>query len=1070
MAGLIFYTLKDLKMNRHFTKSTLILLIGMLGCFTSFAQSKTITGVIKSADTQEPLPGVTIGIKGQAVGGTFTNSRGEFSLTVPSNKAVLKVSSVGYQYQEISVGNKTAFSISMEKDTKGLEDVVVVGYGTQKRAHLTGSVGTVDMKEIMDLPVGNLSEALKGQIVGVNVAGGFSRPGEPANITIRNPIYFSKDGGSKEPLYVIDDIVRTKEDFDLLDASEIENISVLKDAAAAIYGILGSNGVIVIRTKHGKAGAPSINYNASFGTADAPFMPKMMSGYQEAVYLNDYTAGRNNWDTTSTHNSSSYYTPDELEYFKTHDYNWLEMAWQKSFEMRHTLNISGGSDRATYFAGFSYNTQNSNFKGLGYKRYSVRASSDIKLAAGLKLGLSLSADMSDKKNTFNKQGGESLDNDWKTLVGESPFYPPYINGLPILIPDAGTSSNINTYNYFAIHDLNNYTRSRNSGVNFQGQLSYEVPFIKGLTAAVNFNKNISNSFGKQYGTKYDVYQFGTLGEHDHILDTSIVRTRTFSNGDRVRLNPTIDETYQLNATLRYDKTFGKHQVNALVGYEQAESSSDGVAGMIDGIVVGGLDNQNFGTGNQSSNETISEAGRLAYIGRLDYNYAGKYLLELQFRADASINFAPENRWGYFPSASAGWVISEEKFFSRIANTINFLKLRSSVGFLGLDATKPYQWLRSYQIQTGKAAVFGGNGDRGLAVVTNLELANRDVHWDNVDKYNIGLDAKFLNSRLSVSADGYLDRRYDMLSNLTSAPSILIGTAVPSENFGKANTFGYEISANWRDRISKDWGYNVTLNFDWNDNKILVTDVAKGDIGTYLDPTGKSSDMGYLGYHSLGILRTQADVDALLAKNPGYTLFGKAPQPGMLYFEDIRGPKDPTTNQYGPPDGKITSDDKEFLKAKQDNHYGLGFNWGISYKSLSLNVVSGLSWGGIGSVESAARKIGKPYSNRPAFWADHWTPENTNAAYPSPYFTDTYDLPTDFWWRSSFTWRITSFNLAYTLPSNILNKLKMNNARIYLIGINPLNLYNPYSYKDNANGSYDAFPQLRSFSLGLNVNL
>ncbi|NCI48176.1 SusC/RagA family TonB-linked outer membrane protein [Sediminibacterium soli] len=1045
-----------------------VLLLLLCAHFLSVAQERTVTGKVTDQQTGKPMEGVNIRIK-NTKNATITNDKGEFSVKVPSSESVISVTYVGYMVYETKVGNGASLRIEMTNADKPLEDVIIVGYGTQKRSHLTGSVGTVDMKSIQDVPVGNLSEALKGQIVGVGVSGGFSRPGEPASITIRNPIYFSKDGGSKEPLYVIDDIIRTKLDFDLLDATEVENITVLKDAAAAIYGILGSNGVIMIKTRRGKVGASTINYNASYGVSDAPVMPKMMNGYQQAVYLNNYNAGSKNWDTTATAALAAYYTQDELDYFKTHNYNWLQQAWHASHEMRQTLNISGGSDKATYFAGFTYNEQNSNFDGLGYKRYSFRASSDIKLTTGLKLGLALSGNLSDKKNTFNKQGNESLDNDWRTLVGESQFNPPFVNGLPILIPGAGTSSNINTYHYFAVHNLDNYTSSYNTGLNFQGQLSYEVPFIKGLRAAVNYNKNIANSWGKQYGTKYDVYQFNTLGNHGHILDTSVVRSYTWSNGDRVRLNPTMARNYQVNATINYDRSFGQHQIAVLLGYEQSESFADGVAGQVDGVVAGGLDNQNFATGNQASNETISEGGRLAYIGRLNYNYANKYLVEVQFRADASINFAPENRWGYFPSVSGGWVLSEESFFKRLFPKVNYFKIRGSVGWLGLDATKPYQWLRSYTIQTGKAAVFGSNTDRGLAVVSNVDLANRAVHWDNVDKYNAGIDARFLNGRLGVSIDGFIDRRSNMLSNLTSAPSILIGTAIPSENFGRANTFGYEISANWKDRISRDWSYNVTANFSWNDNKVLVTDVAKGNIGTYLDPTGRSSDLGFLGYRSLGIFRTQADVDAFLSKNPGYTIFGQAPKPGMLYFQDIRGPQDPATGLYGAPDGIITTVDQDYLKPKAENHYGLGINWGLAYKSLSLNVVMGMSWGGIGSVEGPARKVGNAYSNRPAFWSDHWTPTNTGAAYPSPFYTGTYDVATDFWWRSSFSFRVTTLNLAYTLPQQVLRKLGMNSGRLYLTAINPFNFFNPYDYKDNANGSYDVFPQLRSVSMGLNVN-
>ena len=1052
------------------------LLLMVLNCSILSAQQRTLSGTITNKDTREPLTGATVTIKGTDRV-TMTNDKGEFSIAV-SEESVLRVSMVGFLYREIPVGNQSSLDITMQEDKKQMDEVVVVGYGAQRRAHLTGAVGTVEMKNIQDLPIGSLTEALKGQVVGVNVSGGYSRPGEPATLTIRNPVYLSKDGGSKEPLFVIDDIIRTKADFDLLDATEVENISILRDAAAAIYGILGSNGVVVVKTKRGRLGNTAISYNGSFGLSTAPYMPKMMSGYEHARWLNDYYWGQRNGDSTALNADPNYYTPDELAHFKTVNYNWLEDAWQTAYEMRHTLNISGGSDKATYFASFTYGDQNSNFDGLGYKRYSFRSSTDIKLTTGLKLGLGLSANLADRKNTFNKQGNESLDNDWRTLVGEAQFNPPYINGLPILIQGAGTNSNINTYHYFAVHDLNNYTSTYNSGVNFQGQLSYEPAFVKGLRASLNFNKNIANSWGKQYGTKYNVYDFNKTGGHNHILGDSVIRTYTWNNGDRVRLNPQITKSYQLNANINYDRTFGKHHIGALFGYEQSETFVDGVAGQVEGVVTGGLDNQGNATGVQSSNETISEAGRMAYFGRVNYAFDNKYLLELQFRADASQNFAPENRWGRFPSVSAGWVISEEPFFDGALKSIDFLKLRGSVGWLGLDATKSYQWLRSYAIQTQRSAVFGGssNNDRGIAVVNNLDLANRAVQWDNVDKYNVGIDAKFLQSRLSVSVDGFIDKRYNMLSNLTSSPSILIGTAIPSENFGKVNTFGVELSATWKDNINKNWSYYVTTNFSWNDDKALVVDFPRGDKGTFKDPTGKSTDMGFYGYKSLGILRTQQEVDAYVARYNITNMLGYRPgttnpiRPGMLAFVDVRGKLDPATGKYAGPDGIIDANDQDFLKSKEDNHYGLGINWGVSYKTVSLSVVMGISWGGISSVEGAARKKAEIYSNRPAFWSDHWTPNNIDAAYPAPYYVSTYDVATDFWWRSSTSFRVANFNLSYTLPRNWSRKAGMSNARIYFTGTNPVNFFNPYDYKDNANGSYDVFPQLRSYALGLNLNL
>jgi TonB-linked SusC/RagA family outer membrane protein len=1054
----------------YLKKSKLVLLL-MLCSFTVLsvmAQERVVTGKVNDQQTGKPLAGVSVKVKNTTTV-AVSDAQGNFKVKVPSSESVLSFTYIGYGVYEIKAGLSGNILATLAPSVNNMQDVVVVGYGAKKRIHLTGAVETINMQEVEDLPLGSLSQIIRGQTVGVSTSGGFARPGEPASITVRNPIYFSKDGGSKDPLFVIDDIIRNKSDFDLLDATEIESMSILKDASAAIYGIIGSNGVVVVKTKRGKAGALNVSYNGSYGVSDAPYMPKMLSGFEQAKYLNSYLAGSRAWDMTSTQALAGYYSPDELDYFKNNSTDWLKQAWQSSHNQRHTINVSGGTERATFFAGLSYNENNSNFDGLGFKRYSFRSSSDIKITKALKLGLSLSGELGDKKNTFNKQGNESLDNDWKTMIGMAQFIPPYIDGKPVAIPGAGTSGNINNYHYFAVHDLNNYTATYSSVLNFQGQLSYEVPFIKGLKASANFNKNVANTWGKQYGTKYQVYNFNTTGAKNHILTNTYNAIYTFNNGDRVRINPSLATSYQLNGTLTYDRTFGKHEVGAFFGYEQSESFSDAVAAQVDGVVTGGLDNMNYGTIPVLSNEPISEAGRMAYIGRFNYNYDDRYLLEATMRADASQNFAPENRWGSFPSVSAGWVISQEKFFAPLKDKINFLKLRGSVGFLGLDATKSYQWLRSYAIQTGKAVVYGGNADRGVAVVTNVEIANREVHWDNVDKYNIGLDARFFNNRLSISTDAYIDYRSNMLSNLSSSPSILIGASLPSENFGKANTFGYELSATWKDNINKDWNYKITANYSWSDNKQIVIDQAKGLNGTYLDGLNKSSDMGFLGYKSLGILRSQAEVNALLAKSPNYKILGQAPMPGMLYFQDIRGPKDASGNYTGP-DGTITSDDQDYLTPKQSNHYGLGFNMSLSYKKLSLNVVTGMSWGGISSVESAARKVGNNiWQNRPAFWADHWTPDNPNAAYPSPYYAATYDVATDFWFRSSFTFRVTSLNLSYSLPQAIGKKFGFSNARVYMVGTNPFNLYNPYDYKDNVNGSYDVFPQLKTLTFGLNVN-
>ena len=1020
-----------------------------------------VTGNVKDA-AGEPLPGAKVIIKGTKVG-TVTNGEGNFKISLPTGNETLIISSVGYKAREVQVNGQTTLNISLDDDVASISEVVVVGYGTQKKVSLTGAVAAVDMKAIQELPVGSLSAALQGQMPGVSVSGGTSRPGDNAQITVRNPIILSKDGGTLRPLYVIDNVVRTEEDFNLLDVSEVEAISVLKDAAAAIYGARSNQGVVVLTTKRGKAGAPKFSYNGSVGISDAAMLPNMMNGVEHATYLNDvnFAAGRAATDPLI-------YTQDELEHFKQNNYNWLKMAWQPSSVMRHALNVSGGSERATYFAGITYNAQNANFDNINANKWTFRASADINVTKRLKTSLSLSGDLYDKRMYYLKQGGENAENDMKALLYTPQFNPPYVNGLPVLLSNASNVNTVDAFHFFEVQNSDNYTRTRNTGLNVTANIDYEIPFIKGLKARVLFSKTLDNSFGKQYGTKYNVYSFSMLGQNKHIYGGDILRTVSLNNGDRVRINPGFTDTYQLNGYLNYDRQFGKHHVSAIAFFEQSETNYDNVAAMAEGVIVGGLDNMRYATGVQTASETQSESGNLSYAGRVNYNYGNKYLLEIAARYDASTNFAPEYRWGFFPSVSAGWVISDEPFFKNNITAVDFLKLRGSLGFMGGDATKAYNWLTSYSIQTGKGAVFGGNADRPLIVSPNNAMANRNARWDNNTKYNFGIDAQFLKNRLSLSLDAFYDHRYNMLTALTSSVPLLVGATLPSENFASVDGFGYEFSLGWTDKITNDWSYRINTFLTWNDNKQLKVDVDKGKIGTYEDPIGQSTDMGVQGYSYLGMFRTQQEVESFIAKNPNYTIFGAAPKPGMLYYEDIRGPKD-ASGQFTAPDDKITDADQKFLTKKANNHYGIGFNVSTTYKNLSISAVMGASFGGQSVIESAARSQATLTANRPQFWADHWTPESTTAAYPSPYYRDNYNVVSEFWFANSLSLGMRNFNISYSLPAKLAKSVGLSSLKVYLVSVNPFNFYNPYSYKTYS-GSYDAYPTLRSFSLGLNVGL
>lgn len=1012
------------------------------------AKRVNVTGTVKDTKGQ-PVPGVSVKIKGSSTA-SVTDINGVYRINVPEGDVTLVYSFIGYTKKEIKVNGRTTLNVVLEETSADLEEAIVVGYGERKKPLLTTSIATIDTKAIQDLPVASLSAALRGQVVGVGVTGGQSRPGDNAQITIRNPSLFSKDGGDLRPLYIIDDVVKTEDEFNLLDVTEVESITVLKDAAAAIYGVNGNQGAILVKTKRGKVGAPTISYSGSVGASDAIMLPKMMSGYQQASYLNHYNV------QSGSNNSANIYTQDELDYFKNHNYNWLDMAWKTSMVTRHAVNISGGTDKATFFASTSYNYQDANLKNINSDKWTFRASADIKLASGLKLGLQVAGDVYEKKMYWLKQGGESTEKDVASLLGMPQFVPPYINGLPVLATTATNSSSEN-FHFFEVQNSDNYTKTRNVGLNVNINLDYQVPFIKGLNARLVYNTRNDNSFGKQYGTTYKVYQFGMLGANRHIFGGDVTNTITLNNGNMIRFNPSYTKNYQINGQLNYARTFGKHSISATALVEQREGYSDGIAAYREGAIIGGSDNLNYFTGtNAIQSESESESGYLSYMARFNYTYANKYIFDAVLRADASTNFAPENRWGYFPSFSAGWIVSEENFFKDNVNFMSFLKVRGAIGFVGANRTRAFQWYDRYKVETGKGGVFGGNGDRGLTMIPN-GLTNRNVTWDNATQLSAGIDARFLRDRLSVTVDGYRNHNYNMLTQLSSAVSSTVGEQLPSENYSTLNAFGSEITIGWRDRINKDWDYGLTSFFSWSDNKVIKGDVTRGLIGTFRDPIGRSTDMGVLGFKYAGMFRTQEEVDNFVAQNPNYRIFGTRPQPGTLYYEDIDG------------DGTITADgDLAYLTRKADNHFSVGLNFNVGYKSLRLQVTSGASFGGMSMVEGDARKVAKSTLNRPVFWSDHWSTENPNGKYPGPFFADTYDRTSSFWFRSSTTIRVANVNLSYSAPERFSKKLGLGSVRAFLVGINPLDLYNPFKDYRYGSGSYNTYPTLRSWSLGLNV--
>lgn len=1031
----------------------LVLLLTTLAASGQNTVMKSISGNVTDANGN-PVVGATVRVKSTTIG-TLTDDNGNFAIKVPPSNTVLTFSSIGYKPQEVYIKGRSIMNVTMTKQNNELAETVVVGYGTQKRANLTGSVASVNIQQIQDAPVGDLSSALRASdwLPGLHISGGESRPGNAATLTVRNPFAGSKDGGTSGPLYVIDGVVRTEQDFNLLDPSQIANISIVKDATAAIYGARAAQGVVLVQTKRGRVGKPHISYSGSYGFSDATIIPKIMNGYQLATYMNDMLIARG-----KTPDDPDFYTPDELAYFKKHNYNWFDMAWQSSYTTRHSLSVSGGGNGATYFAGASYYQGNGNLKGIHYKKWTFQASSDINVANNLKLGLSVNGAVDNDKAFFLKQGGENPERDVNNLLVTPQFVPPYINGLPVELPGGGGNKGLH---FFEVQKLNNYTLSNNMELNVNASLQYNFPFLKGLSGKVTYNKNYTNFWGKQYGLYYNVYKFSMAGAHNHIYAGTPTKEVRVKNGDRIRINPSIDNTYQLNANLSYDRTFGKSHLSIIALMEQSEGYTESVSAEKDGVANVGMDYMQAAFGAMTTDNSASESGILSYAGRVNYNYAGKYILEFDWRADGSTDFAPKYRWGFFPSLSAAWIISQEPFF-KSSSAINFLKLRGSAGHMGRTQLKPWQWAQAYQLyEGGHGPVFGGDNDRTESVKLK-GLPNPIVTWDDINEYDVGIDAVALNNHLTINTDGYFNHGYNILTTLTQSVPFNVGSPMPPENYSTINSIGLEATIGWKGTIGKEFHYFVNTGFSYENSKQIKTDVDPGVKGTWEDLTGKwTRNHGEEGYVYEGMFRSQDQVNEFMKTHPGYQIFGQDPEPGMIYYKDIRGPKQPD-GTYAKPDGTITEDDQTWIRPKIGLNKGV--NFGISWKGLSAHVKTSFSIGSQEFISGSATKDFDEEASGPAFWADHWTPQNTDAAYPNPYYHDDYDNTSAFWLRNSSAFSIDFINVSYNVGTPLCDRLGISSCRFYLVITNPLNVENPLLLYSQT------YPVLRTTSLGINLGL
>ncbi|MBP1614479.1 MAG: TonB-dependent Receptor Plug Domain protein [Bacteroidetes bacterium] len=1090
-------------------------------CVTLSAYSQkiqTYKGVVLD-EAEQPIIGAAVKVVGTTIG-VITDFDGKFSLSVPEGKTV-EITFVGYVPQKISDFKKA--TIILKEDAQLLDEVVVVGYGTQKKAHLTGAIATVPMSDIQDLSGAGLASSLNGMVNGMSVSGGQSRPGENARIYIRDTSSLGDIGSTaQEPLYVIDGYIYPNDvkvgnstenlgatAFNNLDASVIESISVLKDAAAAVYGARAANGVILVTTKKGQLGAPQISYNATFGIADEVSRPKMLSAYNYGRLYNAVAAAD---PTVTTLNlTTDLYQADELEAMKSLNYDLLDKYWKTAFTMKHSINISGATEKANYFADISYFDQDGNLGKLDYNRWNYRAGVDVKVSKWLKVNLTVSGDYG-KKNTPNvKVGGTSDEKDYNLLLTRPYYIPEEVNGNPIAaygISNTEVSGNQN-YSYSVLQNSGDYSRNMTSNMSVNGSLEYDFGWnnlLKGLKLKFSYSKSINSDKNNQYGSEYTIYRLvnrsGT-GSHlytpvsgqdyDTIISEDNFRSSTISNGSPSYLSRSMNRTdnYQMNFTASYARDFGQHHIGGLFSIEKSEAESEYLYGYVS-------DPYEFTTGQSNSAEantmtttfTRSESGTMSYIGRLNYAYADKYLFEALLRSDASTKFAPENYWGMFPSASIGWIISQESWMQKL-KWVDYLKVRASFGLTGRDNTAAWQWMQVYAQDANDGPMFGtstSNSTENRITINKFNSAvNRDVHWDKSYKANFGIDLNTLNNRLSFNFDAYYVQNREMLMNISQSVPGIVGTQSAAVNLGEMDNYGVELSATWRGKIGKDFKYKIGINTGYTDNKVLVMDWETEYLYRQITKNHRS-DIGTWGMQCIGMFRSFQDIEEYFTKNNITSYMGLTKdnvRPGMLMYKDIRGAQQ-VDGSYAAPDGIVDKDNDQVHLSNRSNPYGFTTNLGAEWKGFSLTAQISASWGGYSMVPSAALKPGSglEYTNMPSFWnpdnmfvynsiydgsGNLVMAANRDAKLPNLSYYSVNSVASTFWRVSGTRVQLNRLTLAYAIPSRYIKLLGIQNCRFNVTGQNLLSFYNPYP--DNfidPMSSYGSYPTLRKLTIGVNL--
>ncbi len=1052
----------------------------LLACNMLFAQNIAVSGRVTD-EQAGPLPNATVLVKGTS-NGTTTNDNGEFSINVPNTTSVLIISAVGFQSQEITVGNQTHIEVALLSGASDLDAVVVVGYATQKKVTVTGSVASVQGKELEKSPNVNLSNSLAGRLPGITAINATGEPGyDGSTIRIRG----TNTLGNSSALIVIDGVPERAGGLDRLNPADIESMSILKDAAAAIYGARAANGVILITTKQGKTGKPRLSYDFNQGWAQPTVIPKMSNVVeygeirnQNQIFDNDVAPA--NWsaawaaiqsqgfyinpDNNERVDAALGFLPEEMQKYRDKsdpwaypDTDWFGTVLKNwSPQQRHNLQLNGGTENVKYLLSLGYQDQDGYYKNsaTGYKQYDMRFNLDAKINRYLRANVGVTARQEDR--FFPTRSAAAI---FRMLMRGKPqenaIWP---NGLPGRDIEFGDNPVTITTNETG------YDRDKRDYFQTNGRIEFDIPGVEGLKLSAIGSVDKLNRNTKRFETPWYLYSWDrTSYETDGV--TPLLKREMRSNFTDPRLNQGNEVTLNilLGSMLNYDRTFGDHTVNLLAAINRESIRFDNfgafrryfISPAIDQIFAGG-DNErnNSGTG--------YERARLSYFGRVGYNFKEKYMAEFLWRYDGSYMFSPSQRWGFFPSISAGWRISEEDFFRNSVTFINDLKIRGSYGRMGNDQVYYNDVLQEFHYMS----TYGFN----RTVILNDELArasyeirvpNPGFTWEVANNMNIGLEGSLLNNKLFFEVDYFLNKRDNILIQKlgSTAGSSGIRSLLPPVNEGKIENKGFDFRVGYNGNIG-ELSYSVSVNGGYAKNKIVFWD--EGNVPEWQRSTGKpfgTNGAAFLAYQYDGVFRDEKEIEA---NTIDYVpVGGNTLRPGDMKLKDVDE------------NGVIDGNDMVRLDKTRDPRFTGGLNLNLQYKNFDLSLLFQGATGGLLFIGTESGDIGNylkySYDNR-------WSIDNPSSVHPrlanrnDTYYTDGGKAGWNtYWLRKSDYLRLKNLEIGYNLPTEIGSKVGMSNLRIYVNGLNlitwdELGIYDPES--TSSSGQY--YPQSRIINIGARV--